>query len=44
MASEIKVTPENEEMLEEEGPESPPLDLSERHGPAPQRQEAWLRH
>ena len=29
MASEIKVTPENEEMLEKEGPESPPLDLSD---------------
>ncbi len=29
MASEIKVTPENEETLEKEGPESPPLDLSD---------------
>ena len=29
MASEIKVTPENEEMLEKEGPESLPLDLSD---------------
>ena len=29
MASEIKVTPENEEMLEKAGPESPPLDLSD---------------
>ena len=29
MASEIKVTPEDEEMLEKEGPESPPLDLSD---------------
>ena len=26
MASEIEVTPENEEILEKEGPESPPLD------------------
>ena len=29
MASEIKVTPQNEEMSEKEGPESPPLDLSD---------------
>ncbi len=29
MASETKVTPENEEMLEKEGPESLPLDLSD---------------
>ena len=29
MASEIKVTPQNEEMSEKEGPESPPLNLSE---------------
>ena len=29
MASEIKVTPENEETLEKEGPESPPLDLTD---------------
>ena len=29
MASEIKVTPENEEMLENEGPESPPLGRSD---------------
>ena len=29
MASEIKVTPESEEMWEKEGPESPGLDLSD---------------
>ena len=29
MASKIKVTPQNEEMSEKEGPESPPLNLSE---------------
>ena len=29
MASEIKVTPQDEEILEKEGPESPPLDLSD---------------
>ena len=40
------MTPEDEEMLEEEGPESPPLDLTDAAviGPAPQRQEARLRH
>ncbi len=29
MASKIKVTPQKEEMLEEEGPDSPLLDLSD---------------
>jgi RNA polymerase primary sigma factor len=29
MASEIKVTPQNEEMSEKEGPKGPPLDLSD---------------
>ena len=29
MSSKIKVTPQKEEMLEEEGPDSPPLDLSD---------------
>jgi hypothetical protein len=50
MASKTKVTPQNEEVPEKEGPEtpsdSPLLDLSDpgRQGAHPLRQEAWLRH
>jgi hypothetical protein len=43
MANKTKVTPQNEEVPEKEGPETPPdsqlLDLFD-----PQCQEAWLRH